>query len=108
MGKQQCEGCRWFRRTDNEHDVFGQCRRFPPLHSQNTAWLAVRPEEWCGEWQDATITPEQAERRELVKQFALAIVQGMSANPEELDVNLILLAPRFADQFIKAMQEGQQ
>ena len=30
----------------------------------------------CGEWQDKNISPEQAERRELVRQFALAIVAG--------------------------------
>jgi hypothetical protein len=30
----------------------------------------------CGDWQDKTITPEQHERRELVQQFAVAIVAG--------------------------------
>ena len=30
----------------------------------------------CGEWADKLITPEQAERRELVQQFAVAIVAG--------------------------------
>ena len=35
--------------------------------------------EDCGEWQDASITPEQAERRELVRQFAVAIV---ASDPE--------------------------
>ena len=78
MTERTCEGCRWFRRTDNEHDVFGECRRFPPLHSGNTAWLAVRPEEWCGEWSDKTITPEPYERRELVRQFAVAMVAAGS------------------------------
>jgi hypothetical protein len=30
----------------------------------------------CGEWSDKNITPEQAEARELVRQFAVAIVAG--------------------------------
>ena len=30
--------------------------------------------DMCGEWADKDITPEQAERRELIRQFALAIV----------------------------------
>jgi len=36
--------------------------------------------DWCGEWQDKNITPEQAERRELVKQFAAALVASGSHN----------------------------
>jgi hypothetical protein len=28
----------------------------------------------CGEWSDASITPEQAERRELTRQFAVALI----------------------------------
>ena len=61
----------------------------------------------CGEWADKTITPEQAERSELVRQFAVAIVQGMYANPEERDANVILLARRFADRLIESIQDGQ-
>lgn len=32
--------------------------------------------EDCGEWQDGRVLPEQHERRELVRQFAIAIVAG--------------------------------
>jgi len=28
---------------------------------------------WCGEWSDASITPEQEERQELTRRFAVAI-----------------------------------
>ena len=107
MSERRREGCRWFRCTDNEQDVFGECRRFPPLHSENTAWLAVRREEWCGEWQDATITPEQAERRELMKRFAEAIVRGMYTNTDA-SLNVMPQAQRFTDRFVEAIQEGQQ
>ena len=33
--------------------------------------------EDCGEWQDGRFTPEQHERRELVRQFAVAIASGL-------------------------------
>ena len=34
--------------------------------------------EDCGEWQDGRFTPEQHERRELIKQFAAALVASGS------------------------------
>jgi hypothetical protein len=34
--------------------------------------------DWCGEWQDARFTPEQYEWRELLKQFAVALVASGS------------------------------
>lgn len=34
--------------------------------------------ESCGEWQDARFTPEQHEWRELLKQFAVALVASGS------------------------------
>jgi len=82
----------------------GVCRRNPPVNGE---FSEVHGDSMCGEWADKTITPEQAERSELVRQFAVAIVQGMYANPEERDVNVILLARRFADRLIESIQEGQ-
>jgi hypothetical protein len=67
----------------------------------------VEQSEACGEWSDKNISPEQAERRELVRQFAVAIVQGMYSNPEDISVNVMLQAQRFADRFAEAIQEGQ-
>ena len=82
----------------------GVCRRNPPVNGE---FSEVHGDSMCGEWADAKISPEQAERRELVRQFAVAIVQGMYANPEERDVNVILLARRFADRLIESIQDGQ-
>ena len=82
----------------------GVCRRNPPVNGE---FSEVHGDSMCGEWADKTITPEQAERRELVRQFAVAIVQGMYANPEERDVNVILMARRFADRLIESIQDGQ-
>jgi hypothetical protein len=82
----------------------GVCRRNPPVNGE---FSEVHGDSMCGEWADKNISPEQAERRELVRQFAVAIVQGMYANPEERDVNVILLARRFADRLIESIQDGQ-
>ena len=76
MGKQRCEGCRWFLRYTSQ-DI-GQCRRYPPTQNTEAGWLEVSHFDWCGEWTNKTITPEQAERRELVKQFAAALVASGS------------------------------
>ena len=60
--------------------MVGECRRYPPQHPTICRrWLTVEQSESCGEWQDASITPEQHERRELVQRFALAIV---ASDPE--------------------------
>jgi hypothetical protein len=45
------------------------CFRYPKEN-------ATGPNSFCGEWSDASITPEQAERQELTRQFAVAIVHA--------------------------------
>ena len=106
MGKQRCEGCRWFHRFNSQ--LIGECRRYPPQHAHTQhGWLAVEQSDSCGEWTDASITPEQHERRELVRQFALAIVEGVYANPDDVDVHVMLQAKRYADRFIEAIKDGQ-
>jgi hypothetical protein len=105
MSERTCEGCRWWRYDMLYHGKpHGVCRRNPPVSGE---FPEVHGDSMCGEWADKTITPEQAERSELVRQFAVAIVQGMYANPEERDVNVILLARRFADRLIESIQDGQ-
>lgn len=107
MGKQRCEGCRWFHRFNSQ--LIGECRRYPPQHAHTQhGWLMVEQSESCGEWQDKSITPEQAERRELMKQFAVAIAQGLCANPEDISINVMRQAQAFVNDFYEAMQEGQQ
>ena len=76
MGKQRCESCRWFLGYTSQ-DI-DQCRRYPPTQNTEAGWLEVSHFDRCGEWQDKNITPEQAERRELVKQFAAALVASGS------------------------------
>ena len=104
MSERRCEGCRWFR-CDIEYEgkQHGVCRRNPPVNGE---FSEVHGDSMCGEWADKTITPEQAERSELVRQFALAIAQGVCSNPEGIDLNVMLQAQLFADDFHETMKEG--
>ena len=57
--------------------VAGECRRYPPTLSQlGWSFASTDATYTCGEWTDGSITPEQEERRELVRRFAVAIVSG--------------------------------
>ena len=77
MTKRQCGNCRWFARYSAAN--IGECRKAPPefekVHDRGR-WPVIDDSRFCGEWADKNITPEQAERRELVRRFAVAIVAG--------------------------------
>jgi len=80
MGERTCEGCRWFRfDVEWEGKRHGFCRKSPPVAGDFSATFG---NDMCGEWADKSITPEQAERRELIKQFALALVASGWNKPE--------------------------
>ena len=105
MSQRQCEGCRWFRYdTGYNGKPYGVCRRSPPINGE---FSEVSSDSMCGEWQDKTITPEQAEQRELAARFAVAIVQGCYANPEGNQVNFVMESQRLARDFFEAQAEGQ-
>lgn len=77
MSERTCEGCQWFRfDVEYQGKRHGFCRKTPPVGGDFSATFG---DDICGEWQDKNITPEQHERRELVRQFALAIV---ASDPE--------------------------
>jgi hypothetical protein len=65
MTRRVCENCRWFVSG-------GLCFRYP---KENT----TGPDATCGEWADASITPEQEEMRELTRRFAVAIMSAQWA-----------------------------
>ena len=44
-------------------------------HNMGHVRPSMAADNYCGEWRDKSITPEQERREELVTQFALAIVQ---------------------------------
>ena len=71
MSERTCGNCRWWQYHRNWSDKqVGQCR-------QNAAGLPeVYNTDFCGQWADKTITPEQEAKRELVRRFAVAIVRA--------------------------------
>ena len=64
MTERRCGNCRWWK--DGKTGMGNCCRRAP----FETTWRT----SFCGEWSDKTITPEQEERQELTRQFAVAIM----------------------------------
>jgi hypothetical protein len=71
MTQRTCGNCRWWNRHSGL--ATGDCQKLPP-NSVTGQWPATDEADFCGQWADKNITPEQAERRELVRRFALAIV----------------------------------
>lgn len=83
--RRTCERCRfWHREVPLNQN--GKCRRYPPVVVPT--YGPVRPTmaegNFCGEWRDGAITPEQEQRAELVTRFALAILQCESDTGAEL------------------------
>ena len=76
MERQRCKDCRWFLRYTGQ-DI-GQCRRYPPTQNTEAGWLEVSDFDWCGEYVESNSIAEEAKRRELVKQFAAALVASGS------------------------------
>ena len=73
MSKPTCNGCRWFMRYTSQE--IGECRRYPPQHPQTQMlWPMVNQSAWCGEYTENSGTAEKTKRRDLIRQFALAIV----------------------------------
>ena len=85
MSERRCEGCRWWRYDADYHGKpHGVCRRHSPVNGE---FPEVFGDNTCGEWSDKNITPEQAERRELVRRFAVAITEGWYASANRLPEN---------------------
>jgi len=73
MTKRVCETCRWF---DARSTGYGHCRRRSPIVIGEQCFPSSHKTDWCGEWADASITPEQEERRELIRRFAVALISA--------------------------------
>ena len=71
MTKRVCENCRWW---ENDQHAIGVCFRHVPMG--NLGAPKTHATDRCGEWSDASITPEQAEMRELTRRFAVAIMSA--------------------------------
>lgn len=82
--RRTCGGCRFWQRDEPE-DQNGQCRRYPPArHAYRHVGPTMAEDNYCGEWRDKSVTPEQEQRAELMTRFALAIVQCESDTGAEL------------------------
>jgi hypothetical protein len=51
---------------------YGMCRRNPPIDTDGTVPQSAAIDR-CGEWADASITPEQEEWQKFVRQIFLAM-----------------------------------
>ena len=71
--KRVCENCRWWNRHSGE--ATGDCQKRPP-NSITSKWPSTDEADFCGEWANASTTPEQDKRRELVRQFAIGLTSG--------------------------------
>jgi len=71
MPERMCGDCMWWERTPSTGN--GMCRRNPPIDIDGSVPHTAAT-DWCGEWADKTITPEQEDRQKLTRQFAMAIM----------------------------------
>jgi len=74
MSERVCENCRWWSAGPTG---YGYCRKRPPIVSNSDeSFPSTHKSVWCGEWSDASITPEQEEMRELTRRFAVALINS--------------------------------
>jgi len=66
MTERTCGNCRWWK--DGKTGMGDCCRRAP----FETTWKT----SFCGEWSDASITPEQEDRQKLTRQILLAMTES--------------------------------
>jgi len=69
MSERVCGNCRWWNGGPTGN---GYCQRRAPI-SVEDFWPITGKGSSCGDWQDKDVTPEQEERRELIRRFAVAI-----------------------------------
>ena len=75
MTERRCGNCRWW---ENDQHAIGACMRNPPQRVGNLQddWPKTHATDRCGEWADASITPEQEQMRELTRRFAVALINS--------------------------------
>jgi hypothetical protein len=84
MTERVCRNCRWFDQLPEKG--YGACKRHPPINLDGEHPY-TDDENFCGEWSDASITPEQEEQRQFVRQIYLAMAASeWSASYSEDDM----------------------
>ena len=83
MTERVCENCRWW---ENDQHAIGACMRNPPQRVGNLQddWPKTHATNHCGEWADASITPEQEEMQELIRRFAVALAASSRVEMEDV------------------------
>jgi hypothetical protein len=69
MTKRMCGNCRWW---DAGPTGSGSCHVKSPVAGSDDVFPVTHRTDRCGEWADASVTPEQEKMRELTRQFAVA------------------------------------
>ena len=105
MTKRTCENCRWWSAGPTG---YGYCHKRPPIVSDgDEAFPSTHKSCWCGEWSDKTITPEQEERRELTRRFAVAIMSAEFSADLQYDL-IWMSAKNMADEEPQIQKENEQ
>ena len=82
MTERRCENCRWWSAGPTG---FGYCHIRPPIVSDSDeSFPSTHKSCWCSEWADKTITPEQEERQELTRRFAVALAAASWTDPHRV------------------------
>ena len=81
MTKRTCENCRWWSAGPTG---FGYCHIRPPIISSDEPFASTHKSNWCGEWSHKTITPEQQDRKELTRRFAVALAAASWTDPHRV------------------------
>ena len=81
MTKRTCENCRWW---DAGPTGSGSCHVKSPVAGSDDVFPVTHRIDRCGEWADASITPEQEDRQELTRRFALALAAASWTDPHRV------------------------
>jgi hypothetical protein len=73
MNERVCRNCKWYDQLPEKGN--GTCKRHPPINLDGEHPY-TDDENFCGEWSDVSITPEQEDLQKLTRQFALAILSA--------------------------------
>ena len=71
MTERQCGNCRWW---DAGPTGSGSCHVKSPTAGSDDVFPVTHGTDRCGEWADASMTPEQEDLQKLTRQFAVAIM----------------------------------
>jgi len=82
MTQRTCGNCRWWVRLKHATDA-GECRRHAPAASARHAdarWTTTWETDFCGEWAEGSITPEQEQE---LKDYIAAVRELVPDAPQK-------------------------